>query len=75
MSISVLRWIAQLSALLITGAFVFLVVGEFRQSNSHPSALVEWTGLALLTATCIGMLIAWRWELPGAVLSLGSRVA
>src|ERR1035441_30935 len=35
---------------------------------------VEGTGIALLSATCAGMLVAWRWELTGAVVSLVSLI-
>lgn len=73
---SVLRWIARLSALLIAGAYGLLVIGEITQPHSGPpTKFLESAGIALLTSTCIGMLIAWRWELPGAIASLASLVA
>jgi|SRR5690242_13131883 hypothetical protein len=73
---TVLRWLARLSALLIAGGYVYLVAGEMLAPHSAPpTKLIEWTGIALLTATCLGMLLAWRWELPGAMLSLGSLIA
>jgi hypothetical protein len=74
--IAALRWLARLSGLMIAGGFVAIVVGETLSSQSGPpSKLIEWTGIVLLTAACAGMLIAWRWELPGAALSLASLVA
>jgi hypothetical protein len=73
---TILRWIARLSALVIAGGYVYLVAGEMLSPHSAPpTKLIEWTGIALLSATCIGMLLAWRWELPGAVLSLGALIA
>ena len=76
MYVKVLRWIARLSALLVAGGYVVLFVGEFNPAHSGPpTSLVEWAGQVLLTATCMGMLIAWRWELPGAILSLASLLA
>jgi hypothetical protein len=76
MSVLVLRWIARLSGLLIAGGYFLMVVGEFTNPHSGPpSTFVEWTGIVLLTATCAGMLVAWRWELPGAILSLASLAA
>jgi hypothetical protein len=58
MFLLVLRWIARLSALLIAGAFVLLIVGEFRHPRSGlPPSLVELKGIVLLTVTCCGMLI------------------
>ena len=71
-----LRWIARLSGLFVAGAFVVLVVGEFFAPHSAPpSTLREWTGILLLTATCAGMVVACRWELAGAAISLASLVA
>ena len=76
MPVLILRWIARLSGLLIAGGYVLLVIGEFANPHSGPpSTFVEWAGIALLTATCAGVLVAWRWELPGAVLSLASLIA
>ena len=70
---SVVRWLARLSGLLIAGLYIFFAVGEFTTAHSGPSpTFVEGTGIALLTATCAGMLVAWRWELPGAIVSLVS---
>jgi hypothetical protein len=73
---SILRWFARLSALVIAAGFVAMVAGEMSSSQSTPpKQLIEWTGIILLSTACAGMLIAWRWELPGAVLSLASLVA
>ena len=71
--VTVLRWIARLSALLITGGFLLTLAGEtFAPHASGGPGLREWAGIGLLAATCIGMLVAWRWELAGAGLSLAS---
>src|SRR5437868_5864202 len=71
-----LRWLARLSALVITGGFLLMVAGEMLSPHSNPpSHLREWVGILLLASTCVGMLLAWRWELPGALLSLASLAA
>ena len=69
--LNVLRWIARLSALLIAGGFLMIAAGDLFSPHvgSGPGPR-EWAGIALLAATCAGMLLAWRWELPGAGLSL-----
>jgi hypothetical protein len=67
----VLRWVARVSGLLVAGVYFFMMVGEWLTPHSGgPATVVEWTGIVLMTATCVGMLVAWRWELPGAVISL-----
>ena len=71
-----LRWIARLAALLIAGGYLLLVAGDFLSPHSgNGPDFRAWIGIILLTATCAGMLLAWRWELPGAALSLAALVA
>jgi len=68
---SVFRWIARSTAILVAGAYLFMVAGEFLYPHSGPPSQVrEWLGIALLALSVAGMLLAWKWELPGAVLSL-----
>lgn len=73
---AVVRWLARLSGVLIAGLlYMFFAVGEFITPHSGPSpTFVEGTGIALLTATCAGMLVAWQWELTGAAVSLVSLI-
>ncbi len=66
--LAALRWLARLSGLLVAGGYMLLVVGEF----GHPHS---WSNIVLMTITCAGMLMAWRWELPGAAISLAALVA
>lgn len=72
---AVVRWLARLSGLGIAGLYVFFAVGEFTTPHSGPPpTFLEGSGIALLTATCAGMLVAWRWELTGAAMSLVSLI-
>jgi hypothetical protein len=65
------RWLAKISALTITAGFLVLAGGEILASHSGgPSTFSEWTGILLLIVVSAGMMLAWRWELWGAVLSL-----
>jgi hypothetical protein len=68
-----LRWLARLFGLLIAIFYTLMVIGEFtsQHSSGTPTPL-EWAGIALLTLGVAGMLIAWRWELTGAVVSLAA---
>ena len=68
-----LRWAARLSALLVTGAYTLLMIGEIASPHSGgPSTFLEWTGIALLTIAALAMLLAWRWELQAGLLSLAA---
>jgi hypothetical protein len=69
----VVRWVARLSAVLVAGGFLFLVAGEMLSPHSGPPThLREFAGIGLLAFAMAGMLLAWKWELPGALLSLGA---
>lgn len=74
--LAALRLLARLSGLMVAGVYVFMVIGEVTHPHSRPpSEFIEWAGIILMSVTCAGMLVAWRWELPGAALSLASLVA
>jgi hypothetical protein len=67
------RWLARSAALLVAGAYLLLVAGEVLTPHSGPPThLREWAGIALLSAAVAGMMLAWKWELPGALISLAS---
>lgn len=73
---TVLRWLARRSGLVVAGGYVALALGDLLNPRSPgPSTLLEWTGIALLTAACAGYLLAWRWELSGAAMSLASLLS
>jgi hypothetical protein len=70
------RWLARSAALFITGVFLFLVSGEVLHAHSGPPTQVrEWAGIVLLTAAIVSALLAWKWELPGALASLATLAA
>lgn len=67
----VIRWAARISGLLVAFAFGLLFLGEFFQPHTGPPpGAKEWAGILLLVTCCAGMLLAWRHELLGAVVSL-----
>ncbi len=73
--LSILRWAARLSALGLACMYSLMIIGEFTSPHSGPPThAIEWAGIALLTLTCAGALIAWKFELTGAVISLSSLI-
>jgi len=71
-----IRWMARCAAVLIAGTFLFLVSMELLYPHSGPPTHVrEWAGIVLLTAAIISALLAWKWELPGALASLAALAA
>jgi len=69
----IMQWSARVMALLVAGMFLFLLGGEIFYPHSGPPAhLREWTGIGLLAIAIAGMLLAWKWEAPGALMSLAA---
>lgn len=71
------HWAARSVALLVAILFLVLLVGEIvtPHSSRPPAGFEEWFGIALLLLVITGMLLASKWELPGALLSLGALIA
>lgn len=65
----ILRWTARVAALLIAAIFFAFLVAEPRGSLGAIGGW-DWLGLALLFVCILAMLVAWKWELPAALVSL-----
>jgi hypothetical protein len=68
MNAKLIRWIARLLSVGLAALFVALVVGEGAPPLWPLS--VYMLLFALLTICHAGLLIAWRWELAGALMAL-----
>ena len=68
-ALSVARWTARVTAVVIASVFLAFVLGEPRGSlwGIHPR---EWAGMLLLFGGIVAMLLAWKWEFPAALISL-----
>jgi hypothetical protein len=68
-----LQWAARLSGLVVALGYVAIVLSHLLQPHSAPpSQFREWLGIALLSTACLAGLLAWRWQLTGAMLSLAA---
>jgi len=68
---SVLRWSARGSALFLTGIFLLILSGEIATPHAAARATpLEYLGMLLILLAVMGMMMAWREELAGALLSL-----
>jgi hypothetical protein len=71
MFLQLLHWTGRVSALLIGGAYAYLMVGEMATPHSgSPSTFLEWTGIVLLTVAAFALPFGWRWELTSGLVSL-----
>jgi hypothetical protein len=67
----VLRWCARISAVLVSGTFLFLAVGEILYTRTGlPTRVIEWFTFGVFIAALASMLLAWKWEATGALVSL-----
>ena len=71
---SIVRWMARGTGLLIAAGFLTFVAGE-PAASLRAIQFREWVGMVLLLGAVVGMLLAWRWELPSALISLFALVA
>lgn len=65
----IVRWTARAFALLLALGFIAFAVGE----PMGPLSAVhfrEWLGMVLILVAIVAMLLAWKWELPAALVSL-----
>ena len=70
----ILRWTARITAILIAAIFFAFVVGE-PQGSLRAIHFREWIGMVLLFGSIAAMLLAWRWEMPAALVSLVALAA
>lgn len=74
--LAMFRWLPRAAALLIAGGFLLIGAGEFIAPHSGPpSRLIEWAGILLCAIGCLAPLLAWKWELEAALLSLAALAA
>jgi len=71
----ILRWLARAAALFFAGAFLFFVTGEFLRPYAGPTTqFAQWADIGLLITALAGVVLAWKWELTGALIALAALV-
>lgn len=72
----VMRWLPRVAAVVVAGGFLAFIAGEFLFPHSGPpSRFIEWLGIGLVSLGCLAPMLAFKWELEGALLSLASLAA
>ena len=64
----ILRWSARATSVLVLGFIAAFLLGSGLDTGSLQPR--EWALLGLLAGTCLGLVLAWRWEGWGGALSL-----
>jgi hypothetical protein len=72
-----IRWIARIWSIASVGFVLLIVVGELVYPHAPPpSAFRDLVGLFFFPfGTCVGMILAWRWEGVGGGIAVGSILA
>ena len=68
-----IRWIARIWSILV---FVFVLLQIFTPDPyaTQPVPLEDWFLLSLWGIAVLGLLVAWRWELAGGILTIAVMV-
>jgi hypothetical protein len=67
-----LRWAARLLTIFLLGLVLVIFAGE--GFNPFKLSAIEAIQMTLFFTTCIGMAVAWRWEVIGGLLSAAGIV-
>jgi hypothetical protein len=69
-----IRWAARVWSIASIGFVLLIAVGEVLYPHAPPPAtLRDWAGLFLFPfGTCLGLMLAWRWEGLGGAIATGS---
>lgn len=66
---NILRWIARIIGTVLVGLTLILALGE-GMPNLYTQPFVIQIGFLAIALVLSGILLAWRWEFPGGILSL-----
>ena len=72
-ALHIVRWIARISATLAAGLILLIFVGEAVAEGFVPLTRLsvgEWAMMVAFAAIWAGLLVSWRWELFGGLLTI-----
>lgn len=70
-SVTLIRWIARIWSLLIFTVVLFMVLTPDPYA-SEPVPVEDWFLLSLWGVAVLGLLVAWRWERVGGLLTIAT---
>lgn len=74
----IVRWMARTWVIASVGFILLMFIGSGLVEGFNPAQLAyrDWIGLFFFPfAVCLGMIVAWRWEGLGGVITVGSLLA
>jgi len=73
-AIKILRWIARIWGIIIALVVVMIAITPDPYAVRPPSG-IEIFYLSLYAVSALGLLVAWKWELIGAIISIVAMLA
>jgi hypothetical protein len=73
-AIKILRWIARIWGIIIALVVVMIAITPDPYAVGPPSG-IEIFYLSLYAVSALGLLVAWKWELIGAIISIVAMLA
>jgi hypothetical protein len=70
---TIFRWTARVIGIVTVGLTLIIAIGEGVPNLFTQPFLIQ-IGFLALTLVLFGILLAWRWELPGGIMSLAGWV-
>jgi len=73
--IKILRWIARICSILALLLAIGILLTPGAASVDKDQVLVYWVLTGIWLVGVLGLLIAWRWELAGAIVALAALIS
>lgn len=73
--ITVIRWTARVWSIFVLVGAAMMIVGPDPYSTGEPLPLGSMIVLGLRLVAVLGLLVAWRWEVVGATVTIGAIAA
>jgi len=72
--ILILRWIARIWSLVIFVFALIIIFSPDPYATGEPIPVTDYVLLGLWGVSVVGLLVAWQWELLGALIAIGALV-
>lgn len=75
--LSIIRWVARIGGVAYLAFFLLFFIGETisPSQETNPMTFSEMVGMAFVFAYFAGLVLAWKWEGPGALIAIGGAIA
>lgn len=70
-----MRWIARIGSLLVLALAISILLTPMLEFEDRDQATIYWVLTGIWLVGVLGLLIAWKWELGGAILALATLIS